>query len=130
MTFPRIGPSATSRRGVVDPIQRETVRVNGRSDMMAFDDLRNPVELCSVGMHEHKPVLLALSAGCPVVFHPGQREEHPLVPRKAASPGKLPVGSGPQAQQTSSRFQHREFVLELSGAQRVMTRSIPESFSQ
>ena len=47
--------------------------------MVAFDDLRNPVELCSVGLHEHKPVLLALPAGCPVhVLDPGKGAEEEI----------------------------------------------------
>ena len=86
---------------------------------MLLDDLRNPAQLLTVGMHEEEAILFALTAGCPVVFQPGQREESPLVPGEATSTGKFPVGNGPQAQQTPAAFQHCKCVLEFAGSERV-----------
>ncbi len=80
------------------------MRVNGRDDVFALDKLRDSAELFSVGMHEEEAVLFALTAGRPVVFYSGQREEGPLVPGETVASGKLPVGGGPQAQQPSARL--------------------------
>ena len=87
--------------------------------MITLNDLRYTAQLCTVGMHEHKPILLTLTAGRQIVFHSSKRKEGTLVPREAVASGKLPVGGCPQAQQTPATFQHRDFVFEFAGSQRI-----------
>lgn len=59
-------PFVHEPQGVVDLFQRENAGIDRRRNVMLLDDLRNPAQLLTVGMHEEEAILFALTAGCPV----------------------------------------------------------------
>ena len=73
--------------------------------MAVRHDFGDFTQLGAVGAHEEKAVFFALRSGRVVVFGSRCRKQEPLCKAEMIALCKGPVGSGPQTQQPSARFQ-------------------------
>lgn len=77
--------------------ERKDTGINGRPDLLLLHDLRNLLQLCSVGADEQKPIFLSLPFGGFVIFAASQREQQFLEAEKMIFQSKGFVRAGSQA---------------------------------